>query len=77
MTENKIQIALEKLVKERTTVIVAHRLSTITKADCIIVLEHGKIIERGTHSELVALKGTYAQMYARFASHQLSDSSDE
>lgn len=77
VTENKIQAALEQLVKGRTTVIVAHRLSTITKADCILVLEHGKIIERGTHPELVAFKGTYAQMYARFAAHQISEEADE
>ena len=54
----------------RTTVIVAHRLSTIVKADCIVVLQQGKIIERGTHSELVAAKGHYAMLYDQFISHQ-------
>lgn len=71
VTENKVQKALEKLVEGRTTIIVAHRLSTITKADCIVVLEHGRIIEHGTHAQLIDLKGTYAQMYARFVAHQM------
>ena len=70
VTETKVQAALEKLVKGRTTVIVAHRLSTIVKADCIVVLQQGKIIERGTHAELLESKGHYAMLYDQFISHQ-------
>lgn len=70
VTEMRVQLALEKLVKGRTTVIVAHRLSTIVKADCIVVLEQGRIIERGKHAELLAAKGHYAMMYDKFVSHE-------
>lgn len=73
VTESKIQKALETLVKNRTTIIVAHRLSTIVKADCIVVLEHGRIIERGTHDLLIENKGVYAKMYERFVAHQSFD----
>ena len=62
-TEMVIQEALEKLVADRTTFIVAHRLSTVTRADLVLVLDHGKIIERGTHQSLLALGGKYAELY--------------
>ena len=70
VTETKVQHALEKLVQGRTTIIVAHRLSTIVKADCIVVLQHGRIIERGSHAELLEKKGHYAALYEQFTSHQ-------
>ena len=62
-TEQTVQHSLEKMRKGRTTIAIAHRLSTIQDADCIYVLDKGKIIESGSHEELLAFKGTYHRMY--------------
>ena len=65
MTEQKIQAALEEIIKGRTCIMVAHRLSTVRNADCILVVKDGKIVEQGKHEELLALNGYYRQLYTR------------
>jgi ATP-binding cassette subfamily B protein len=62
-TEALVAKGMDALMKGRTTFVIAHRLSTVMNSDCIMVLDHGKIIERGTHDDLIAQKGTYYQLY--------------
>jgi ATP-binding cassette subfamily B protein/subfamily B ATP-binding cassette protein MsbA len=62
-SERLVQDALERLMKNRTTIVIAHRLSTIKNADMICVMHEGRIVERGTHSELLALNGYYTKLY--------------
>ena len=67
-TEKLVQESMDKLMKGRTTFVIAHRLSTVKNSDCIIVLEQGRIIERGTHEQLLKQKGTYYKLYTGKAS---------
>ena len=62
-TEATIQDALQKLIADRTSLIIAHRLSTVRNVDRILVLHHGRLVEQGSHTELLARGGTYARLY--------------
>jgi ABC-type multidrug transport system fused ATPase/permease subunit len=70
ITEHRVQQALQRLLKGRTCFVVAHRLSTIRHADLVLVMDQGRIIERGTHKQLLAMGGSYARLYRKFIRQQ-------
>ena len=73
-SEVEVQKAITKLMEGKTTIVIAHRLSTIKNADLILVMNHGTIIEKGTHKELLAKKGFYADLYnSQFRGHVVSE----
>ena len=62
-SERQVQASLERLMDGRTTLVIAHRLSTVQKADLIVVMDEGRIVEQGRHDELLASNGVYASLY--------------
>ena len=72
-SERHIQAALDKVMQGRTTIVIAHRLTTIEKADLILVMDQGQIVERGSHAELLALNGYYARLHARQFEDELQE----
>jgi ATP-binding cassette subfamily B protein len=76
-TEQVMQVAVQRLLKNRTSLVIAHRLSTIRYVDRILVLHRGKLVEDGSHEELLALNGYYARLYRLQYAEQLGGQSSE
>jgi len=76
-SESLVQAAQEKLFSKRTTVVIAHRLTTIANASRVLVFEHGKLVEEGTHDELLGLGGHYKALYDTYYAHQLPEEISE
>ena len=72
-SESLVQEALERLMAGRTTIVIAHRLTTIERADTIIVLDHGRVVEQGTHAELMALRDMYHRLYTRVRQDEIEE----
>jgi ABC-type multidrug transport system fused ATPase/permease subunit len=72
-TETQIQEGLDELMRDRTAIVIAHRLSTVRSADRIVVLADGDILEEGTHDQLLAANGHYAELYNTYFRHQSLD----
>mgnify|MGYP001771214374 FL=1 len=62
-TEKIVQAGTDRLMEGRTTFVIAHRLSTVRSSDCILVLDHGRVVEQGSHEELIARRGAYYRLY--------------
>jgi len=73
VTELQMQAGLRKLLEGRTAFVIAHRLSTIVRADQVIVMDHGQIVERGTHEELLAARGHYYNLYTTQLQGQIAE----
>ena len=76
-SEQKVQAALTQLMQGRTSLVIAHRLSTIMHADCIFVMDNGQVVERGTHAELLAAKGVYAELHDKQFADKDGDASTD
>jgi ATP-binding cassette subfamily B protein len=76
VNEALVRGALDDLMAERTTIVIAHRLSTVRDADHIVVLDKGKVVEQGPHDELVAMGGLYAHLVARQTSAERTDAAE-